>query len=638
MRTNSTILLCLLIINSIQSFSLHWFKTLKKQQKLYLSSIYEFDDTKISINKNVIPYDKKPRLITELVSSSNFQAIKIKIIKLRTYELAKDLRKMLTSGENDFNYFAKTMSLCDVSKNDGGNMGWISLPYNSTMFDYLPLDIVNQAINSNKGDIFISNTTMNDENYYYITQVDDIITKLSPTLLKNKQDNYRLLNDNNDYKYSISTMGCQMNTRDSQIMEDKLLELGYSKVENPEEANLVIINTCSIRDHAEQKVYSYLGSHALRKRKGENIKLVIAGCVAQQEGEKIIKRFPEVDIVMGPAYANRLSDLLESVSEGYQIVATDPTIINEDNNNNFLPKKKSDSIAFVNVIYGCLERCSYCVVPQLRGVEQSRTMDAIVNEIQLLVQNGVKEVTLLGQNIDSWGRDFTPKQKFADLLNKIASSVEGLERLRFLTSHPKYMSKRVVDTVFNNSKIICPNFNIPFQSGSNNILHNMRRGYTRERYLEIINYIKEKIPDASFTADVIVGFPGETEEDFQDTLDLMNTVKFDMLNTAAYSKRPNTPAADWDNQIDDNIKEDRLQRINRLASIHALERSERFIDRVMDVLVEEVNPKNPTQVIGRIAHNRIVYFTGNIATLKGKVVKIKVTQARPYSLIGELLQ
>lgn len=635
MRTISFLLLCLVIINIIQSFSLNWFTPLKKQQRLHLSSIYEFDDTKIS-TKNVIPYDKKPRLITELISSSNFQAIKIRIIKLRTYELAKDLRKMLTTGDNDFNYFAKTMSLCDVSKSNGGNIGWISLPYNNTMFDYLPLDIVNQAINSNKGDIYISNTTMNDENFYYITQVDDIITKLSPTFLKNKQDNYRLLNDINDYKYSISTMGCQMNTRDSQIMEDKLIELGYSKVENPDEANLVIVNTCSIRDHAEQKVYSYLGTHAQRKRKGENIKLVIAGCVAQQEGEKIIKRFPEVDLVMGPAYANRLSDLLESVSEGYQIVATDPTIINEDNNSNFLPKKKSDSIAFVNVIYGCLERCSYCVVPELRGVEQSRTMDAIVNEIQLLVQNGVKEVTLLGQNIDSWGRDFTPKQKFADLLNKIASSVEGLERLRFLTSHPKYMSKRVVDTVFNNS-IICPNFNIPFQSGSNNILHNMRRGYTRERYLEIINYIKEKIPDASFTADVIVGFPGETEDDFQDTLDLMDTVKFDMLNTAAYSKRPNTPAADWDNQIDDNIKEDRLQRINRLASIHALERSERFVDRVMDVLVEEVNPKNPTQVIGRIPHNRIVYFTGNIAALKGKVVKAKIIQARPYSLIGELL-
>jgi len=223
------------------------------------------------------------------------------------------------------------------------------------------------------------------------------------------------------------------------------------------------------------------------------------------------------------------------------------------------------------------------------------------------------------------------------LLNRIATSVDGLERLRFLTSHPKYMSRRIVDTVYNNSNIICPNFNIPFQSGSNKILKNMRRGYTRERYLEIINNIKVKIPDASLTADVIVGFPGETEEDFQDTLDLMNIVKFDMLNTAAYSKRPNTPAADWENQIDDNVKEDRLQRINRLASVHALERSERFVNRVMDVLVEEVNPKNPSQVTGRIPHNRIVYFTGNIANLKGKIVQIKITQARPYSLIGELV-
>ncbi len=368
--TVSSLQLLLLIINCLYSFSFNWFKSIHKRHirnyneisyaQSTSSSIYEFDDS--TINTNFIPYDKKPRLITDLISSNNIEAVKIKVIKLHTFELAKDLRNIIISGNNDFSYFAQTMSICNISKNEGGKIGWISLPFNNTMFEYLPLDIINQAINSNKGDIFISNTTLNEEKFYYITQVDDIMTKLSPTLIKNKQENYILLNNNNDYKYSILTMGCQMNTRDSQIIEDKLSELGYSKVDNPEVANLVIVNTCSIRDHAEQKVYSYLGSHARRKRKGEDVKLVIAGCVAQQEGEKIIKRFPEVDVVMGPAYAHRLNELLESVSEGYQIVATDPTIINEDNNNNFLPKKKSDTSAFVNVIYGCNERCKYSII------------------------------------------------------------------------------------------------------------------------------------------------------------------------------------------------------------------------------------------------------------------------------------
>eukprot|EP00595_Chromulina_sp_UTEXLB2642_P002048 CAMPEP_0196763902 /NCGR_PEP_ID=MMETSP1095-20130614/4978_1 /TAXON_ID=96789 ORGANISM="Chromulina nebulosa, Strain UTEXLB2642" /NCGR_SAMPLE_ID=MMETSP1095 /ASSEMBLY_ACC=CAM_ASM_000446 /LENGTH=432 /DNA_ID=CAMNT_0042118123 /DNA_START=165 /DNA_END=1463 /DNA_ORIENTATION=+ len=428
-------------------------------------------------------------------------------------------------------------------------------------------------------------------------------------------------------------MGCQMNVADSERMESQLISLGYQSTIESNKANVILLNTCSIRDHAEQKVYSYLGPHALRKRKGENVSIVVAGCVAQQEGELLTRRFPEIDIVMGPQYANRLSDLLETVIEsGDQIVATEPIYQMEDN---IRPTRKSDVIAYVNVIYGCNEHCTYCVVPTTRGVEQSRTKDAIINEVKDLVSLGYREIMLLGQNIDSWGRDMTPKQRFADLLTAVGE-VDGLERIRFITSHPKYMSERVILSVKSNSKIM-PCFNIPFQSGNNEILKLMRRGYTREKFLSIVNKIRYHLPDAAITADCIVGFPGETEEQYLDTLDLMEQVKFEQVHTAAYSPRPNTPAAEWSNQLSEEVKQDRLQRIKRLSGIHALERSERFVGRIQEVLVEDVNIKNPSQVYGRNPHSRIVFFDGSINELKGKIVPVEITAARPYGLNGVIV-
>jgi len=313
-------------------------------------------------------------------------------------------------------------------------------------------------------------------------------------------------------------------------------------------------------------------------------------------------------------------------------VAVDPAYQSEDT---ISPKRKSDITAYVNVIYGCNERCTYCVVPNTRGVEQSRTLLAIVKEVSDLVNMGYREITLLGQNIDSWGRDFSPKQKFADLL-KAVGEVEGVDRVRFLTSHPKYMSKRVIEAVANTASLM-PCFNVPFQAGSNIVLQNMKRGYTIERYLEIINNIRTILPDAAITGDCIVGFPGETEEQFQETLEVMKQVKFEQLNTAAYSPRPNTPAAIWENQIPEDVKQDRLQRINRLGAEHALERSTRFVGRIEEVLVEDVNIKNPRQVYGRIPHGRLIYFDGSLQELKGKIVKVLVTEAKAYSLLGEIV-
>jgi tRNA-2-methylthio-N6-dimethylallyladenosine synthase len=429
----------------------------------------------------------------------------------------------------------------------------------------------------------------------------------------------------------MESMGCQMNSADAERMEGQLRALGFSPAERTEEAQVVVLNTCSIREHAEEKVYSYLGPHALRKRRGDDLAIVVAGCVAQQEGEELLRRVPEIDMVMGPQYANRLSDLLEGVFHGNQIVATAPTHIMEDPTQ---PERASTVKAWVNVIYGCNERCSYCVVPTTRGAEQSRPRDAVRKEVEQLVQDGYKEVTLLGQNIDSWGSDLRPKQQFADLLRDIGST-PGLARLRFVTSHPRYMSPRVIDAVAE-TPALCEMFHFPFQSGDDEILKAMERGHTAEQYLQTVARIRERIPDAAITADAIVGFPGETEEQFQNTLQLMEAVKFDQLNTAAYSPRPHTPAAQWPDQVPEAVKKDRLRRINELAAEHAFERRQRYLGRVEEVLVEQRNPKNPRQVKGRNRQGCPVFFEGDIGELLGKLVQVRIVEAKPYSLVGEI--
>jgi tRNA-2-methylthio-N6-dimethylallyladenosine synthase len=429
----------------------------------------------------------------------------------------------------------------------------------------------------------------------------------------------------------MDSMGCQMNSADAERMEGQLKALGFRKAARPEEAQVVVLNTCSIREHAQDKVYSYLGPHAIRKRDGEDMAIVVAGCVAQQEGEELLRRVPEIDMVMGPQYANRLADLLEGVFNGNQIVATSPTHIMEDPTQ---PQRASTVCAWVNVIYGCNERCSYCVVPTTRGSEQSRPREAIRKEVEDLIEEGYMEVTLLGQNIDSWGSDLNPKQPFHQLIRDIGST-PGLNRLRFVTSHPKYMSKRVVDAVAETPSA-CEMFHIPFQSGDDEILDRMARGYTVKKFLSIVERIRERVPDAAITADAIVGFPGETDEQFQNTLRLMEIVKFDQLNTAAYSPRPHTPAALWDDQVDERVKKERLQIINRLAAKHALERRQRYLGRVEEVLVEQRNPKDPRQVKGRNRQGCPVYFAGDADQLKGKLVPVRIVEALPYSLVGEM--
>ncbi|GBF55795.1 tRNA-i(6)A37 methylthiotransferase [Microcystis sp. 0824] len=437
-------------------------------------------------------------------------------------------------------------------------------------------------------------------------------------------------------RYHITTFGCQMNKADSERMAGILEDLGFQWSEDANEADLILYNTCTIRDNAEQKVYSYLGRQAKRKQTQPDLTLVVAGCVAQQEGEQLLRRVPEVDLIIGPQHANRLGDLLQQVFDGSQVVATEPIHIMEDITK---PRRDSNITAWVNVIYGCNERCTYCVVPGVRGVEQSRTPAAIRAEMEQLGQQGYKEITLLGQNIDAYGRDLPGVtasgrhlHNFTDLLYYI-HDVAGIERLRFATSHPRYFTERLIKACQELPKV-CEHFHIPFQSGDNDILKAMKRGYTQEKYRQIIANIRNLMPDAAISADAIVGFPGETEAQFENTLKLVDEIGFDQLNTAAYSPRPGTPAAVWDDQLSEQVKSDRLQRLNHLVATKAAERSQRYLGRIEEILVEDVNPKDASQVMGRTGGNRLTFFTGNIEQLRGKFVKVKITEVRPFSLTG----
>jgi tRNA-2-methylthio-N6-dimethylallyladenosine synthase len=442
--------------------------------------------------------------------------------------------------------------------------------------------------------------------------------------------------------YWITTFGCQMNKADSERMAGILEAMGYREAGAELEADLVLYNTCTIRDNAEQKVYSHLGRQAQRKRANPHLTLVVAGCVAQQEGEALLRRVPELDLVMGPQHANRLETLLTQVQQGQQVVATEEHHILEDITT---ARRDSQVCAWVNVIYGCNERCTYCVVPSVRGQEQSRLPQAIRLEMEGLAARGFREITLLGQNIDAYGRDLpgiTPEGRRAHTLTDLLQfvhDVEGIERLRFATSHPRYFTERLIDACADLPKV-CEHFHIPFQSGDDAVLKAMARGYTVDRYRRILHRIRERMPDASISADVIVAFPGETEAQFRNTLRLVEEIGFDQVNTAAYSPRPNTPAATWPDQLSEAVKVERLRELNALVEQQARRRSARYAGRTEEVLVEGDNPRNPSQRMGRTRTNRLTFFPAlrpdGTAVEPGDLVNVRIEEVRAFSLSGTL--
>lgn len=454
----------------------------------------------------------------QIVSASgtrtHMTAILISHILFCTPNLAEEALGTLTmrsTTTTDFVTLASTLSACHFTREEEGYIGWVNLKKvpssneeangdddddedpNEHLNHILPKEARTTLLNmvTKPGDIVMVESTRG----FHLIQIMDVManvrkmTTLRPRkFVHNNTTTFDFFTG--DVTYKLESMGCQMNTADSERMEGQLLHLGIrphrGDTTESREPDIVILNTCSIRDHAEQKVYSYLGPYSKRKREGDNVTLIVAGCVAQQEGLQLLRRSPEIDLVMGPQYANRLGDLLLDVQMGNQVLATSATHIMEDSTK---PRRGSTVVAWVNVIYGCNERCTFCIVPTTRGVEQSRPVESIVREVQDLVQNqGYKEITLLGQNIDAYGRDMIPKRKFSDLIRTVGS-IPGLERLRFVTSHPRYMSMGVVDSVAE-TPTACESFHIPFQSGSNNILSLMGRGHTREKYLRIVDRIR----------------------------------------------------------------------------------------------------------------------------------------------------
>ena len=430
--------------------------------------------------------------------------------------------------------------------------------------------------------------------------------------------------------YWITTFGCQMNKADSERMAGILESMGYREAQAELEADLVLYNTCTIRDNAEQKVYSYLGRQAQRKRTNPNLTLVVAGCVAQQEGESLLRRVPELDLVMGPQHANRLDVLLAQVEQGQQVVATEEHHILEDITT---ARRDSSICGWVNVIYGCNERCTYCVVPSVRGKEQSRLPEAIKLEMEGLAAQGFKEITLLGQNVNAYhGVGFDGDWGLARLLRELAK-VDGLERLRYTTSHPRDMDDDLIAAHGDLDKLM-PYLHLPVQSGSDRILKRMNRGHTAEDYLRLIERLRDARPDLLLSSDFIAAFPEETEAEFEETLDLIRTVNFGMAYTFKYSSRPGTPAAERPD-VADEIGDDRLRRLQILCTSQQRAAQENMVGKEVGVLFEKPG-RQPGQFVGKSDHLHAVHVTAE-GIAPGDLRRVRVTASGTNSLAADLL-
>jgi len=433
-------------------------------------------------------------------------------------------------------------------------------------------------------------------------------------------------------KFYTLTMGCQMNAHDSEKIIGMLTRMGYEKCEDEREADFIIYNTCCVRENAEEKVFGKLGVLKHLKRKNPDLIIALCGCMMQEDFviEKLQKSYRYTDIVFGTFNLHKLPQLLytrlETGERVFDIWKEHGDIIEDTGYIREYSYKAS-----VNIMYGCNNFCTYCIVPYVRGRERSREKDDILNEIRYLVSDGVKEITLLGQNVNSYGKTLEKPVTFAQLLREV-NEIEGLERIRFMTSHPKDLSDELIEAMKDCDKV-CNYLHLPFQSGSSSILKKMNRGYTKEHYLELIRKIREAVPDIMISSDIIVGFPQETEEDFEDTLDVVRKANFATAFTFIYSKRIGTPAAVMDGQIDDKTAHDRFNRLLETlnSGIHDLHESK--IGKVYDVLVEKESSQEGI-ITGRSTDNTLIHFKGS-SDLIGTTVKIKILENKTFYLIGE---
>jgi tRNA-2-methylthio-N6-dimethylallyladenosine synthase len=428
--------------------------------------------------------------------------------------------------------------------------------------------------------------------------------------------------------YHLTTFGCQMNEHDSERMKGMLESLGYSEVETREQADLILFNTCSIREKADNRLVGHLGE-AKRLKAGDPERVIgIGGCWSQSMKERVFELFPFVDVAFGPGQVHKLAEFLTSDS------ITAQGFFEFEGFTGHLPMKRAREFqAWVQISVGCNCACSYCIVPSTRGREVSRPPQEIVREVERVAAEGVREVTLLGQNVCSYGRDLPKgaKSTFAELL-ALVDAIDGIERIRYTSPHPKDIRADVI-AAHAELASVCEHIHLPLQSGSSRILKAMRRTYNRERYLDRVAMIRELVPDCAVTTDIIVGFPGETEADFEETMEVVDAVGYDSAFTFIYSPRRETEAAELPDQVPHEVASERMGRLVELVQRHASERAQRFVGRTMDVLVEGPSRTDPSKLRGRIRHNKTVNFSGVAAP--GELTDVEIASATSTTLAGE---
>lgn len=442
--------------------------------------------------------------------------------------------------------------------------------------------------------------------------------------------------------YHITTFGCQMNARDSEKLSGVLSQMGYTEIDT-EDADIVLINTCTVRENANERVYGHLGQLKNTKKKNPEMIIGICGCMMQEpdEVEKIRKSYPFVNLVFGTHNIWKFPKLLQQVLESGKRVFDTAEEINDEADklpvNRVYPFKSG-----VNIMYGCDNFCTYCIVPYVRGRERSRDPEDILDEIRRLVKSGVVEVMLLGQNVNSYGKRVMSDGKisdgstisFAELLREVCR-IDGLERVRFMTSHPKDLSDELIDVMASEPKV-CHHLHLPLQSGSSRLLAKMNRHYTKESYLELVDKIRTRIPDISITTDIIVGFPGESDEDFEDTMDVVNKAEYESAFTFIYSKRTGTPAAEYPDQVDPEIIKRRFDRLLGRVQEIAAEKTLKYVGTETTALIEDIDDHEDGFVTGRLGNNMVVHVKGD-AGLIGRIVKVRLNEAKGFYYLGEII-
>jgi tRNA-2-methylthio-N6-dimethylallyladenosine synthase len=431
-------------------------------------------------------------------------------------------------------------------------------------------------------------------------------------------------------KYYIKTFGCQMNFNDSERLGGILQSMGYEPAQSYEDADLILLNTCTIREKPDQKVYSHLGEYKKVKEKNPRALIGVCGCLAQRMGQELVQKAPMVDIMFSSFNMHQLPELIQQAQAGYRATAIlEEPPQDEDKLWDYPTVRDNQFCAYVTVMKGCDKNCTYCVVPKTRGRQRSRSLESILSEVESLVKDGVKEVHLLGQNVTAWGQDIG--MSFAELIYRVAQ-VDGVERIRFTTGHPKDLTEEMVRAMAEIPQV-CEHIHLPVQAGSNRVLKLMDRGYTKEEYLEKIQMLREYIPNMTFSTDIIVGFPTEAEEDFEHTLDVLKRVEFEQVFSFKYSPRPDTPAYSMEGQVPDEVKTERMRRLLELQKSIISKKARLYQGTVQEVLFESYQEG---KLLGRTRTNRWVSVEGG-EELLGKLVRVKITKPHLYSMEGELI-